>query len=93
MKYKKSVYQSLALITQMSITMLVPIFLCVFAGIFFQRVFHMPKWGNVLFFILGAASGFRNCYIMSKNVYDRKKEETDEKTNQSDSKGTSHRNS
>ena len=49
MKYKKSVYRSLALITQFGINMLVPIFLCVMAGIYigalagFRNIFIMAK--------------------------------------------------
>ena len=37
MKYKKSVYQSLVLITQFGINMIVPIFLCTGLGIFIDK--------------------------------------------------------
>ena len=39
MKYDKSVYRSLALITQFGINMLVPIFLCTIAGVFLGKKF------------------------------------------------------
>lgn len=68
-KYKKSVYQSLAVISQFGINMLVPIFLCSFAGLFLDR-----KLGTafcfVLLFFVGALAGFRNIYILAKKIYE-----------------------
>ena len=40
MKYDKSVYRSLALITQFGINMLVPIFLCTIVGVSGQKIFN-----------------------------------------------------
>ncbi len=74
MKYKKSVYQSLVLITQFSIHMLVPIFLCTFAGIYLDRKLDTGFCVIILFF-WGALAGFRNIYIMAKQIYDRKEED------------------
>lgn len=71
MKYKKSVYQSLALITQFSIHMLVPIFLCTFLGIWLDKKLDTGFLVIILFF-MGALAGFRNIYIMSKQIYDKK---------------------
>ena len=71
MKYKKSVYQSLTLITQFSIHMLVPIFLCTFAGIWLDKKLDTGFLVIILFF-MGAMAGFRNIYIMSKQIYDKK---------------------
>ena len=70
-KYKPNVYKSLTLITQFSINMLVPIFLCTFLGIFLDRRLGTSYIVIVLFF-LGAAGGFRNIYIMAKDIYDDK---------------------
>lgn len=70
-KYDKSVYQSLALITQFGINMLVPVFLCSFAGIWLDKKFDTSFWMILLFFV-GALAGFRNIYIMAKRVYDSK---------------------
>lgn len=69
MKYKKNVYQSLILITQFGINMLVPIFLCTFLGIFLDKVFHTTFIVIILFF-LGAMAGFRNVYIFAKRIYE-----------------------
>lgn len=70
-KYDKSVYQSLALITQFGINMLVPVFLCSFVGIWLDEKFGTSFWMILLFFA-GALAGFRNIYIMAKKVYDSK---------------------
>ncbi|HKM20659.1 MAG TPA: AtpZ/AtpI family protein [Lachnospiraceae bacterium] len=69
MKYKKNVYQSLILITQFSINMLVPIFLCTFLGIFLDKMFHTSFIVIILFF-MGAMAGFRNVYIFAKKIYE-----------------------
>ena len=73
MRYKKSVYQSLVLITQFGISMLVPILLCCFAGVYIGKRFQME--GLVIpFFFVGALVGFRNIYVMAKKIYQQKSE-------------------
>ena len=76
MKYKRTVYHSLALITQFGINMLVPIFLCTFVGIFLDRLCNTTFIVIILFF-LGAAAGFRNVYIFAKKIYERPTERDD----------------
>lgn len=73
MKYKNSVYKSLALITQFSINMIVPIFLCSFIGVFIDKKLG-TSYFVVIFFFLGAAAGFRNIYIMAKSIYNSEKD-------------------
>lgn len=68
MKYKKSVYRSLALITQFGINMLVPIFLCVMAGVYIGKKFEID-WITIPLFAMGALAGFRNIFIMAKKIY------------------------
>ena len=68
MKYKKSVFQSLAQITQFGLYMIIPILLCTFIGIW------LDKWLNtsflvIIFFFLGAIAGGRNIYIFSKQIF------------------------
>ena len=72
-KYHRNVYRCLVLITQFGISMLVPIFLCSFLGIFLDRKFGTGFWMILLFF-MGAAAGFRNIYQMSKTIYEEKHE-------------------
>ncbi len=68
MKYDKSVYRSLALITQFGINMLVPVFLCTIAGVFLGKKFSMD-WIVIPLFAIGALAGFRNVFIMAKKIY------------------------
>lgn len=70
MKYKKEVYQSITLIMQFGINMLVPILMCTFLGIFLDRLFHTSFLVVILFF-LGAMAGFRNVYLFSKQIYEK----------------------
>lgn len=78
MKYKKEVYQSLVLITQFSINMLVPILLCTFLGIFIDK-----KLGTnfivIIMFFLGALAGGTNVYRFAKQIYDKPKNDRTDK--------------
>ncbi|MDE6621476.1 MAG: AtpZ/AtpI family protein [Lachnospiraceae bacterium] len=76
-KYKKSVYQSLAVITQFGINMLVPIFLCSFAGLFLDRKLGTAFWFVLLFFV-GALAGFRNIFILARKIYEGDKKDEDQ---------------
>ena len=67
-KYDKSVYRSLVLITQFGINMLVPIFLCTIAGVYIGRKFAV-EWITIPLFLVGALAGFRNVFIMAKRIY------------------------
>lgn len=73
-KYKRTVYQSFALISQFGITMVVPIFLCSFLGWYLDQRMQTSYLFVVLFFV-GALAGFRNIYVLSKKVM---KEEEDQ---------------
>ncbi len=68
MKYDKSVYRSLTLITQFGINMLVPIFLCTIAGVFIGKRFSV-EWIVIPLFAVGALAGFRNVFIMAQKIY------------------------
>lgn len=68
MKYHKNVFRTLALITQVGISMLVPIFLMVFLGRWLDH-----KFGTGLFLpflIIGIAAGFRNVYHLTIHAND-----------------------
>lgn len=71
MKYDKSVFRALTLITQFSINMLVPILMCTFLGIFIDKKAGTSFWVVILFFV-GALAGFRNIYIFAKKIFDDK---------------------
>ena len=73
MRYRKTVYHALTMITQFGINMLVPIFLCSFIGIYIDRKCGTSFWMVLLFFV-GALAGFRNVYIFAKKVFSVKSE-------------------
>lgn len=72
-KHKKSVLQSLVLVTQFGISMLVPILLCTLLGVWIGGKFNIPII-TVPLFVIGALAGFRNVYIMAKKTYEDKDE-------------------
>ncbi len=74
MKFSKNVYRLLAMFTQFTINMLVPIFLCTFLG------YQIDKRCNtscffIIFFFIGSLAGFRNVYILAKRTYIKDEQE------------------
>ena len=69
MKYNRNVYHALTMISQFSINMLVPIFICTFIGIAIDKKCGTSFWAVVLFFI-GAAAGFRNVFQFARRIYE-----------------------
>lgn len=69
MKYSRNVYQALLMISQFSINMLVPIFMCSFAGMFLDWKLGTSFWTVVLFFC-GALAGFTNVFRFAKKIYE-----------------------
>ena len=59
MKNRNKVYDSLILIMQFGINMIVPIFLCVGLGVFIYRRYGHP-WLVILLFFLGALAEKRH---------------------------------
>ena len=70
MKYKKNVYQSIAMITQFGSNMIVPILMCTLLGVYIGKKFDMMIIVIPLF-IIGALAGFRNVYIMAKKIFEQ----------------------
>lgn len=68
MKKPNIVVKSLAMITQFGINMIVPIIICLALGMWLDNLFGTNFIVIILFF-LGAAAGFRNIFIMSKEIY------------------------
>lgn len=66
MKSKKSVYTTFALISQLGISMIVPIFLCTFAGVKLDEKFGTSL--TVLLIILGVLAGARNVYVLVRQA-------------------------
>lgn len=70
------VIKALMLVTQLGVSMMVPIFLCVFAGSFIDKKagtgFFLP-----FFLFLGIAAAFRNVYYLLKPFYAKDKARED----------------
>lgn len=75
MKFNRSVYQSLTMIGQFGINMLVPVFVCSFLGIFLDKKLGTSYFVIILFFV-GAAAGFRNIYHFSKRIFEKQSSES-----------------
>lgn len=75
MKLNRSVYQSMAMIGQFGINMLVPVFVCSFLGIFLDKKLGTSFFVIILFFV-GAAAGFRNIYHFSKRIFEKQSGES-----------------
>ena len=70
MKHKKSVIATLSLISQLGVSMVVPIFICIFIG--------MKLKLTIPFIILGVLAGVRNVYVLVKHATDTMNSEKDE---------------
>ena len=66
MKYKKEVFRSLALITQLGIHVMVPIFMFLFIGYIIDKKFGTSA--ILVFLIVGILAGGRNAYMLAKGV-------------------------
>lgn len=76
MKIDHSVYKTIGLISQLGISMLTPILMCVFSGRFLDEKFG---WSTVIpLLILGILSGGRNAYLLIMGTLPKKEEEEDE---------------
>ena len=73
-KYDKSVFQSLALISQFGINMLVPIGLMLWLGLWLDEKFG-TSWLVIPCFFVGAVAGAQNIYKMAKSLISKDKKE------------------
>ncbi len=64
------------MISQLGISVLLPILLCVFAGVWIDDRFGTQL--TVVFIILGVLAGVRNAYVMLQKIVTDMKEEQDE---------------
>ncbi len=67
-KKDKAVLKCLAMISQVSISMLVPIFLCAAIGWWLNDRFHTQIW-FVVMIVVGIGAAFRNVYILTLSFY------------------------
>ena len=69
MGYKKSVFQSLAMVSQLGLCVLTPILFAVFAGNYIDSRYGTKTL--VFLLILGTLGGGRGAYMMAKRLIDR----------------------
>lgn len=67
-KKDKSITKALALITQIGISMLVPILLCLVLGHFIDKWLHVGFVTPILI-VLGICAAFRNIYCLTRSFY------------------------
>ena len=70
MKQHRKVFQTLTLIMQFGLNMIVPIFMCTLFGAWLGRKFDMPFLAVPLF-VIGALAGFTNVFKMAKKIHGR----------------------
>lgn len=63
---KKEVIRSLTLISQLGVSVMVPMFMCLGIGLLIDKHFNTSTAVWLMF--LGLAAGFRNAIILAKNV-------------------------
>ncbi len=68
MKDKRKIVQSLTLILQFGLNMIVPIFMCTMFGVWLGERYDIPVVAVPLF-IVGALAGFTNIFKMAKKIY------------------------
>lgn len=68
MKNNRKVFQSLTLILQFGLNMIVPIFMCTLFGVWLGERYDIPVI-TVPLFVIGALAGFTNIFKMAKKIY------------------------
>ena len=66
--YDRTVYQSLTMILQFGINMVVPIVMMTAIGIWLDRKFE-KGYLTIILFVMGAIAGGQNIYRMAKSIY------------------------
>lgn len=74
MKNNREVVQSLSMVMQFGINMLVPIFACTLFGAWLGEKTGI-SWLAVPFFALGALAGMRNVFLFARRIYAPKEKE------------------
>ena len=76
MTYKRSVFRSLAMVTQLGFSVITPIFFCIFAG--YQADTRFGTKLMIPLLILGTLAGARSAWVMVKNTLAAERREDEE---------------
>ena len=77
MKKNNVVFQTLSLISQLGISMIVPVLLCTALGVFLEKKFSLSL--TIPLSILGVLAGVRNVYVLVRQASDTITSKEDEK--------------
>lgn len=81
MGYKKSVFRSLAMVSQLGLCVLTPVLIGIFAGGYIDSRFGLKT--TLIFLIVGILGGGRGAYIMAKGLIEQEsRQEEKEKSEQ-----------
>lgn len=72
----KRIFKAITMISQVSISMMVPIFLCIYIGYQLDKKFSTNHW-FLIFMVLGILASVRNVYYLTKGFYAKQKEQED----------------
>lgn len=72
---RRDIMKALSMLTQVGISMLVPIFLCLWAGKSLDKAFDTGILFLIIFIILGVGSSFRTLYMLTAHKYKKAAEE------------------
>jgi len=75
----KDIMKALSMLSQIGISMFVPIFICILIGNFLDKILNTDIIFLVIFTILGVGAAFRTLYMIT--VYKEKKKAEEEKNN------------
>ena len=77
MRDTQGIGQAIVMITQLSINMLVPVFMCLFIGIWLDKRLG-TGWLTLVFLILGIMASIRSMFITLKPLLKGEREKKDE---------------
>ena len=80
MKERRKIFKAIAMLSQIGISMMTPIFLCIFIGYQIDKRFGTSVW-FLIFMVLGFITSFRNVYYLTKSFYATDKLKEDEEMN------------
>ncbi|MDO5388350.1 MAG: AtpZ/AtpI family protein, partial [Clostridia bacterium] len=65
----REISKALALFTQISVSMVVPIFICFFIGRTLDRLLNINGIFLIIFTVMGIMAGFRSVYVLVRGFY------------------------
>jgi len=69
-KENSQILKALFMITQIGISMLVPVFLCAFLGLWLNKIFSVD-YLFIILVILGVLAAFRSVYQLTRQFYQK----------------------